>query len=262
MYVLKPFFRNSSITELKRSGLSMARKLNRTATLWNSFKSSPSRRLLSSPTSGEPCHFAVLRSSLIWLALGPPTSSISGFATSEASVNPNTCNARETCCKPSSYSIHRCSNVSVLPKKLTVRDCDDSGPRVTTWLNSYAPRNKLNLCSRSSHRTTMKIHRHAPESRFASLCGRSGTEKPHLGKILPPPNPEHCVLPNVGQHPKNHTSSLALSHTRLAAFPWDFRLAIGRGCRDLHLREVCSTHICNGDQERVLILKRLPDTQC
>ena len=100
-------------------------------------------------------------------------------------------------------------------------------------------------------------HHHAPEIRSASLCGRSGTEKPHLGKILPPPKPEHCVLPNVGQHPKNHTSSLALSHTRLAAFPWDFRLAIGRGCRDLHLREVCSTHICNGDQKRVLILKHV-----
>ena len=83
--VLKPFFRISSITELKRSGLSMERKLNRTATLWNSFKSSPSRRLLSSPTSGESCHFAVLRISLIWLALAPPTSSVSGFATSEAS---------------------------------------------------------------------------------------------------------------------------------------------------------------------------------
>ena len=37
------------------------------------------------------------------------------------------------------------------------------------------------------------------------------TEKPRLGKILPPPKPEHCVLPNVGQHPKNRTSSFAIS---------------------------------------------------
>ena len=82
----------------------------------------------------------------------------------------------------------------------------------------------------------MKNRHHAPECRFASLFGRSGTEKPRLGKILPPPQPEHSALNNVGQHPKNRTSSFAISRTRLAALPWGPRLAIGRRCRELHLR--------------------------
>ena len=48
-------FRTNSFTEYKGSGLSMARKLNRAATLWNSFSSPPVRRSSSSLiSSGEP----------------------------------------------------------------------------------------------------------------------------------------------------------------------------------------------------------------
>ena len=82
----------------------------------------------------------------------------------------------------------------------------------------------------------MKYRHHAPECMFARLYGRSGTEKPRLGKILSPPEPEHSVLPNVGQHPKNRTSSFAISFTRLAALPLGPRLAIGRRRRELRLR--------------------------
>ena len=62
----------------------------------------------------------------------------------------------ETCCWSGSYSILYCRNVSVLPKKLAVRDCDDLVPRVTTLLSSYAPRSKLSAYSRPSCRPTMK----------------------------------------------------------------------------------------------------------
>ena len=123
---------------------------------WHS-GTAPVRRSSSSLTSsGGSCHFAILRSSLVWLALGPPTSSVPEVATPSASVNPKAFKARETCCWSGSYSILHCRNVSVLLKKLTVRDCDDSGPRVTTLLNSYAPRNKLSTCFRPSRRPTMK----------------------------------------------------------------------------------------------------------
>ena len=71
---------------------------------------------------------------------------------------------------------------------------------------------------------------------------KSGTEKPRLGKILPPPKPEHSVLPNAGQHPKIRTSSFGGP-----------RLAIGRRRRELHQRR--SGLDCDGDQERVLNLK-------
>ena len=167
------------------------------------FNSSPAKRSSSTLTSsGGSSHFAVLRNSLIWLALGPPTSSVPGVATPFASVSPKAFKARETCCWSGSYSIHHCRNVSVLPKRLTVRDCDDSGPRVTTLLDSYALRNKLSACFRSSRRPTMKKSSPAPECRFASLYGRSGTEKPRHRKVLPPPTPEHSFLTNVGQHQK------------------------------------------------------------
>ena len=94
-------------------------------------------------------HFAVLRSSMIWLALDPATSSVPGVATPFASVNPKAFKAHETCCWSGSYSILHCRNVSVLPKKVTVGDRGGSRPRVTTLLNSYAPRNKLSTYFRN-----------------------------------------------------------------------------------------------------------------
>ena len=126
-------FRINLFTEYKRSGLSMARKLNLAATPWNSFKSSPVRRSSSSLTSSRgSCHFAVPRNSLIWPALGGQSQSLEGAR-----------NVLLVC-------------VSVLHKKLIVRACDHSAPRVTTLLNSYTPRNKFSACFRPSRRPTMK----------------------------------------------------------------------------------------------------------
>ena len=82
-----------------------------------------------------------------------------------------------------------------------------------------------------------KNRHRAPECRFANLCGRSGTEKPRLGEILPPPKPEHNVLRNVGQRQKIRTASFAISRKRLAALPWGLRLAIRRRRRGLHQRK-------------------------
>ena len=81
-------FRINSFTEYKRTGLSIARKLNLAATLWNNNSSPVRRSSYSLTSSGRSCHFAVLRNPLIWLALGPPTSSVPGVATPLASVNP------------------------------------------------------------------------------------------------------------------------------------------------------------------------------
>ena len=93
-------------------------------------------------------------------------------------------------------------------------------------------------------------------------CGRSGSEKPRLGKILPPPKPERGVLPNVGRHPKNSTSSFAISRTRLAAVPWDLRLAIGRRRRELHLRRSeLDSHLQWRSGKGPQLETRLPDTQ-
>ena len=69
------------------------------------------------------------------------------------------------------------------------RDSDDSGPRVTTLLNSHAPRNKLSACFRPSRRPTMTKNRHqAKECGFSSLYGRSGTESHASGKSSCLPN--------------------------------------------------------------------------
>ena len=127
-------FRINFFTEYKRSGLSMARKLNLAATPWNSFKSSPVRRSSSSLTSSRgSCHFAVPRNSLIGPALGGQSHSLEGAR-----------NVLLVC-------------VSVFyTKKLIVRACDHSGPRVTTLLNSYTPRNKFSARFRPSRRPTMK----------------------------------------------------------------------------------------------------------
>ena len=136
-------FRINSFTEYKRSGLSMVRKLNLAATLWNSFNHSPVRRSPSSLTSsGGRAIFAVLRSSLIWLALGPPTSSVPGVATPSASVNPKAFKARETCCWSGSYSILHCRNVCALHQKLAVRE--------------------LPLCSARMHLAENSVHAFAP----------------------------------------------------------------------------------------------------
>ena len=227
------------------------------------FNSSPVRRSSSSLTSsGGSCHFAVLRNSLIWLALGPPTSSVPGGAAPSASVNPKAFKARETCCWSDSYSILHCHNVGVLPEKLAVRDCDDPGPRVTTLLSSCALRSKFNACFRPSCRPTMKNHRRAPECKSPGPCGRNGTEMPRLGKILQSPKLERNALVIVGLRPKIRTSSFAVSHTRLAALPWGPCLAIGRRRRGPRQRRSgLDSYLRWRSGKGPLLAKRLPDTQ-
>ena len=127
-------------------------------------------------------------------------------------------------------------NVSVLPKKLAVRDCDGAGPRVTTLLSSDAPRSKLNACFRPSCRPTMKNHHHAPECTSPGPSGRNVTEMPRLGKILQSPKLERSALSIVGLRPKIRALSFAVSHTPLAALPGGPRLAIGRKRRGPHQR--------------------------
>ena len=71
---------------------------------------------------------------------------------------------------------------------------------------------------------------------FASLYGRSGTEKPRLGKILSPPEPEHGVLLNVGTASKEpYIVFRKFPHTP-GCFAWGPRMAIGRRRRELRLR--------------------------
>ena len=75
-------FRIRSFTEYEKPGLSLATKLNLAATLQNSLRSSPVRSSPSSLISSrDSFYFAVLRNSLISLALGPPASSVPGVAT-------------------------------------------------------------------------------------------------------------------------------------------------------------------------------------
>ena len=245
-------FRTNSFTEYKRSGLSKARKVNLAATLWKSFNSSPVRRSSSSLTSsGGSCHFAVLCSSLVRLALGPPTSSVPGVATPLASVNPKALKARETCCWSGSYSILHCRNVSVLARKLAVRDCDDPGPRVTTLLSSYAPRSKLSAYSRSSCRPTTKksspcTRRYVSKSLWKKCHGDATLQ--NLSVMLSPP---------LGWVPRSlHRLSQFPAHAWLlclGVFVWqsDADVADHTGVK------VGSTHICDGDQEKVLHSKNV-----
>ena len=187
--------------------LSIARKLNLAATLWNSFNSSPVRRSSSSLTSsGGSCHFAVLNSSLIWLALGPPRWSVPGVATPSASVSPKTFKARETCCWSGSFSIPHCHNVSVLPKKLAVRTATARGPE------SHAPRNKVSACfhlTSAHHEKIVTVHQNVG----LQTCGRSGSAKPRLGKILPPPKLSVAFSPTLGGIQKPYIVFRNFPHT-------------------------------------------------
>ena len=169
--------------------------------------------------------------------------SVPGVATPRASVRPRAFQALGTCRWSGSYSILHCCDVGVLPKKLVVRDCDDSGSTVTTLLSSYALRSKLSVCFRSSRRPDVK--KSSPctsnpqwKSKFASLCGRNGTEKPRVRKILPPPNVSVVFSPTLGSIQRS-VHRLSQFPTRLAALPWGPRPAIGR-------RRRCTPDV-NGD---------------
>ena len=226
--------------------------------LSNSFSSSPARRSSSSLISSRSSrHFAVPRNWPIPLAWRPPVSSVPAVATPRASVSPRTFKARETCCWSGSY---HCRNVNVLPKKPTVRDCYDSGPNFTTLLSSLAPSNRLNVCFRPSRRPPMKNRHRAPGCWTASLHGRNGTEKPRLGKILPPPRPGRDVLPTVEQHPRVRTSSFVVSHRRLAPLPLGPRSAIGHIRRVPHQRRNgLDSHLQLRSTKGFQSEKRLPD---
>ena len=247
-------FRISSFTEYKRSGLSIAKTLNLAATLWNSFNSSPVRRSSPSLTSSSgSCHFAVLRSSLIWLALDPPTSSVPGVATPLASVNPKALKARETCCWSGSYSILHCHNVSVLPKKLAVRDCDDPGPRVTTLLSSCASRSKLSACFRSSCRPTMKKSSSCIQNVRLQVIVEEVARRRHAsGKSSTLQNLSLMLSPSLGCVQRSvHPLSQFPTHTWLLCLG----VLVWQSDADVADRigaEVGSTHIFDGDQEKVL----------
>ena len=169
------------------------------------------------------------------LALGPPTSSVPGVATLLASVSPKACKARETCCWSGSYSIPHCRNVSVLPKKLAVCDCDDLGPRVTTL-----PRTRLSACFRSSCRPTIKNHSRAPE------CWR------WHGEATPRENPPvsmasrdpYIVLRNFPHTPGCFAFGL---------FVWQSNVDITHRISI----EVSSTHVRDGNEERVFNSKNV-----
>ena len=173
-------FSASTFFQYKRSGLS-TRKWNLAATHWNSFNSSPVSRSSSSlASSGGSCHFAVLRSSLIWLALGPPTSSVPRVATPSVSIGQSqSLQGEEDMLLGLVRTRFPIVAMSVFyPRNSLFDTVTTPRPRVTTLLNLCAPRNKLSACLRSSSRPTVKNHHHAPECRFASLFGRSGTETP------------------------------------------------------------------------------------
>ena len=215
------------------------------------------RRSSSSLTSpGGLCHFAVLRSLLIWLALCPPTSSVPGVPTPLASVNPKDFKARETCCWSGSYSILTIVAMSVFcPRNSLFVTATDSGPRVTTLLGSYAPRNKLSACFRPSCRSTKKNHR-APDCTSPAPCGRS-TDMPRPGKIIHSPKLERNALLIVWLRPKIRAVSFAVSHAH-----WLFCLGVLVWQSDVDIThrisaEVGSTHVCNEDQESVLDSKKV-----
>ena len=122
-------FRINSLTEYKRSGLSIANKFNLAATLWNSFNTSPVRRSSSSLTSsGGSCHFAVPRNS----------------------VNFKVFKMRETCCWSDSYSTLDVAMSAFSQKKKSLSET------VTT----RGP--ELQLCSARMHFGANSVHAFAP----------------------------------------------------------------------------------------------------
>ena len=80
----------------------------------------------------------------------------------------------------------------------------------------------------------------APESRFANLCGRSGTEKHAAEKSS---RLQHLSIV-VGLRPKNRALSFAISRTRQAALLWGLRLAVEHKRREPHQRKsVLDSHL-------------------
>ena len=137
-------FRINAFNEYRR--LYIARSLNLATTLWNKINSSPVRRSSScSISSGGSRHFAALRNSLISLPLGPrrwwprpwhwsvPRPARRGIRAAGLALT----------------RFSHCRNVSVLPKKLTVCDCDNSGPQ-------------SQLCSARMHLAANSVHAFAP----------------------------------------------------------------------------------------------------
>ena len=136
------------------------------------------------------------------------------------------------------------------PKTLAVRECDDSEPRVTTLLSSYALRSKLGACFRSSCRPTQK-HRRASECTSPSLCGQmarrchapwQSSSLQDLRVVLSPPL--GCIQGSV------HCLSQFPTHDWLlyiCVLVWHSH---GDSTHCVTI-EVSSTHVCDGNQERV-----------
>ena len=191
-----------------------------------------------------------MRDSQNLLALGPPTSSVPGVDTLgivqsqglqgagyvllvwlvlDSPLSQRQCPAQET------HSLH----------------CDDSGPGATTLLSSYAPRSKLRACFRPSCRPTMK--KSSPCTKTSpSLCGKMARRCHASGKSSSLQNLSVLLSPPLG--------CIQGSVHCLLQFPTlAWLLCLGVFVRQSNVDvthrvsvEVSSTHVCDGDQERVL----------
>ena len=177
--MVRAIFRINAFTEYRRSSLYIARLLNLATTLWNKINSSPVRRSSScSISSGRSRHFAALRNSLISLALGPRRRFLEWPRPWHWSVpRPARRGIRAAGLARTRFS--HCRNVSVLPKKLTVCDCDNSGPS-----HNFA---QLVCTSQQTQCMLSLLLSTLHEKVIASLCGKNSTEMPRLGKILQSP---------------------------------------------------------------------------
>ena len=141
-------------------------------------------------------------------------------------------------------------------KKLAVRDCDDSGPRVTTFAQfvctSEQTQCMLSPLSSTHNEKIVTVHQDVGLQTFMEeVARRSHTS----GKPSRLPNLGIMFSPTLG--------SIQRSIHRLSQFPthtWLLYLGVLVRQTDVDVAncigvEVGSTHICDGDQERVLNLK-------
>ena len=213
-------------------------------------------------SSGASRHFAVLCNSLISLALGPPTSSVPGVATPWALVSPKAFKARIRAAGLARTRCSHCRNVSVLPKKLTVCDCDDSGPShnfAQLACTSQQTQCLHSLSLSTHHEEVIAVHQNVRLQVFVEKWHGDATprEKSSILQKL-----ERYALSNVGLHPEIRALSFAVSHARLAALVWCLRPAVERR------RHAPRQHRSDLDSRQrwrsrkgLQIGKRLPDTQ-
>ena len=169
-------------------------------------------------SSGGSCHFAVLRNSLISLALEPPASSVPGVATPLAWVSP----------KPSRHGKHAAGLARTRSSTVASSvSCPINSLSVTA--TTRGP--KSQLCSARKHLTADSVHAFAPpvgplqkiiavhQNVRLQVFVENGTETPRVGKILQSPRRERNALATVGLHPWIRTL-----FTQCPAHSWLLRL--------------------------------------